>query len=69
MTDREKQELYEIVRNVLTTSGGCPLGIKPETAHELISAADTWKTCRRSMLVGVITVVVGGIIAAIVAGI
>ncbi len=70
MTERDKTDIAEIVAAALAKQGsGCSLGIKPETARELISFADTWKTCRKTMLIGLITVVAGGIIAAFWAGI
>ena len=72
MTAKDREEIARIIREALTEVQSvkkCELGIKPETAHELISFADTWKTCRRYMIGGIITVAIGGLLAAIWAGI
>lgn len=55
MTKEDKQEIAEIIRQTMQEHGYCALGIKPETAHELISFADTWKTMRRYAIGGFIT--------------
>ena len=71
MTAKDREEIARIIREALTEQSvkKCELGIKPETANELISFADTWKTCRRYMIGGIITVAIGGLLAAIWAGI
>lgn len=71
MTAKDREEIAKIIREALEVQSvkKCELGIKPETAHELISFADTWKTCRRYMIGGIITVAIGGLLAAIWAGI
>ncbi|MPN27159.1 hypothetical protein SDC9_174586 [bioreactor metagenome] len=69
MTAKDKQEIAEIVRAALEERGHCALGIKPETAHELISFADTWKHARRSALVVLVTVAIGGALGALWIGI
>lgn len=73
MTEQEKIEVAEMVSQAVTKAmienHHCPLGIKPETAHELISFADTWKTCRKVMITGVITTAVGGLLVALWSGI
>lgn len=72
MTAKDREEIGQIVRQALLETQmqkKCDLGIKPETAQELISFADTWKTCRRYMIGGIITVAIGGLLAAIWAGI
>lgn len=73
MTEQEKHEIAEMVSQAVTKAmlenHHCPLGIKPETAHELISFADTWRTCRKVMITGVITTAVGGLLVALWSGI
>ena len=68
MTEADKREIATILRNELESGSGCSLGIKKETAQELISFADTWKTCRRSMIVAIVTVAIGGTLTALWAG-
>ncbi len=65
MTESDRKEIAKIVRDALAENGHCALGIKPETAHELISFADAWKHSRRYALCAVITVAVGGLLAAL----
>ena len=69
MTEKDKSEIAAIVRAVMEEHGHCALGIKSETAHELISFADTWKHTRRTLIGGVIIVAVGGMLAAMWLGI
>lgn len=73
MTEQEKVEIAEMVTLAVTKAmqenHHCPRGIRPETAHELISFADTWKTCRKVMITGVITTAVGGLLVALWSGI
>lgn len=68
MTETEKREIAAIIREELRESGGCSLGINKATAAELISFADTWKTCRRYAIGAVVTVAIGGMLAALWAG-
>ncbi len=71
MTEIEKREITEIVSAALIRAmeQHCPMGIRPETAHELITFAQTWKTCRKIMLTGVIATVIGGLLTALWTGI
>lgn len=73
MTEQEKHEISimiaESVTKAMQENHHCPLGIRPETAHELISFADTWKTCRKVMITGVITTAIGGLLIALWSGI
>lgn len=69
MTAKDKQEIAEIVRAALDERGHCALGIKAETAHELISFADTWKRIRRNALTALVVVAIGGVISALWIGI
>lgn len=68
MTEADKREIASIIRDELRECGGCSLGITKATASELISFADTWKTCRRYAIGAVVTVAIGGILAALWAG-
>lgn len=69
MTDSDKKAIAEIIREELSERGGCALGINKATAHELINFADTWKTCRRYAIGAVVTVAIGGMLAALWAGV
>lgn len=70
MTRDEKLEIAAIVREIVAEqTQGCSLGIKRETAHELISFADTWKNTRRAMIWGLAGVAVTGLASALVIGI
>ena len=71
MTEKEKAELIAVIAEVVRQeiSGHCSLGIKPETAHELISFADSWKTYRKGFQVAMAGVLVTGAVAALWAGI
>lgn len=68
MTEKDKQELRDIIREEVKEGARCALGICPETAHELINLADTWKTCRRGAMITLITTAVAGILGAIWVG-
>ena len=65
MTAKDKEEIAAIVRAALDERGHCVLGIKAETAHELISFADTWKHTRRTLTGGIILVAISGVLAAL----
>lgn len=71
MTENEKHEIAEIVSAAVikTMEKHCPMGIRQETAHELITFAQTWKTCRNLMITGVVATVIGGLITALWTGI
>jgi len=77
LTENEKREIAAVistavagaVREAMTEQGHCALGIKPETAHELISFADAWKTGRRAAVKAGITVIIGGALLALWSGI
>lgn len=68
MTSEDKAEIAAIIRRELDERGHCSLGIKPETAYELISFADWWKHMRRNAWAALIILIVGGLVAAVVAG-
>ena len=69
MTAAEKQELSALVASAvartLAERTDCKLGIDAETARELISFAQTWRTCRKYILVGAVTTAIGGLLAAL----
>ena len=69
MTDAEKLELSAqiaaAVARTLAERDACHLGIDAETARELISFAQTWRTCRKYMLIGAVTTAIGGLLAAL----
>ena len=71
MTESEKRELMEIVSVAVVKAMAqhCPMGIAPGTAHELITFAQTWKTCRKVMITGVAATVIGGLLTALWSGI
>ena len=71
MTEKERLELAEIVTVAVRREmqEQCALGIKPETAHELISFADSWKTYRKGFQVAMTGILVAGVASAIWAGI
>lgn len=71
MSEHEKIELAQVVSEAVVKAmeQHCPMGIKPETAHELITFAQTWKTCRKVMITGVIATVIGGLLTALWSGI
>ena len=68
MTDKDKKEIAVLVVAIMQEHH-CPNGINETTARELISFAETWKTCRKVMLVGVISTIVGGVLVALWHGI
>lgn len=76
MTEHDKQEIAAIVsaavagavKEAMSEHGHCALGIKPETAHELISFADTWKHARRTLIGGIIGVALVGALGALWVG-
>ena len=68
MTEHDKQEISEIVRSALAEHGHCALGIKPETAHELISFAVMWKDIRKKATGAFILIAIGGAVSALWVG-
>lgn len=74
MTDTEKREVAELVaasvsRALARAPAPCRLGIDDATARELISFAETWRTCRKVMVTGVIATAIGGVLTALWSGI
>lgn len=69
MTARDKEELGQLFREELQRNGVCPLGFRAETARELITLAETWRSCRRYLLAGLVTMTIGALLGALGAGI
>ena len=74
MTNAEKREITELAaaavsRALARTPAPCRLGIDDATARELISFAETWRTCRKVMFTGVIATAIGGVLTALWSGI
>jgi len=69
MTEQDKQEIAEIMADVLATHDrGCPNGIDAETAATLKAFAESVRTGKKTALKAFITLAIGAICAAIVAG-
>lgn len=72
MTERDKQDIAEIVaiavKGAMAEHGPCSLGIKPETAHELISFAVMWKDIRKKATGAFILIAIGGALTALWVG-
>jgi len=68
MTEQEKQEIAAILAGVLESHSGCPNGITPETAETLKNFAEAVRTGKKTALKAFITLAIGAICAAIVAG-
>ncbi len=70
MTEKEKNDIADIVLRVMKECDThCSLGIKPETAHELIRFADDYKQARRKFTGALITVAAGALLYAVWEGI
>jgi len=69
MTDEEKQELRALLTEVLAEhSPGCPNGIDAETAATLKSFAEAVRSGKKTALKAFITLAIGAICAALIAG-
>ena len=71
MTVSEKNEMAEIVSSAVIRAleQHCPMGLQPETVHELIIFAQTWKTCRKVMITGAAATLITAFFTALWAGI
>lgn len=71
MTEPEKHEFSELISEAVAKALAqhCPMGISHDTAHELITFAQTWKTCRKVMITGVVATLIGGLLTALWTGI
>jgi len=69
MSDEEKQELRALLTEVLAKhSPGCPNGIDAETAATLKSFAEAVRSGKKTALKAFITLAIGAICAALIAG-
>lgn len=70
MTNADKKEIAEIVAAAVQKAmeNHCPIGVREETARELIAFAQTWKACRKAMITGIVTTAIGGLLLALWAG-
>ncbi|MDD5697295.1 MAG: hypothetical protein PHH77_01645 [Victivallaceae bacterium] len=68
MTEKDKQDIAEIIGIQLERHRACPHGISTETAAGLKEFAETWRTGKKAVLVTVCTGVITGIGGLIVLG-
>jgi len=70
MTDQDNNEIAAIFTDILASSEpGCPNGIDAKTADTLRSLAEAFQTGRRTALKAFVTLVIGAVCAAILAGV
>lgn len=69
MSQADREEIVSIVLEALKEHEKrretCPMGVNTDTARELMSFADTWRTSRKYMIGGVITVAVSSLLTAL----
>ena len=69
MTDQDKNEIAAIFTDILTSyDHGCPNGIDAKTANTLRSLAEAFQTGRKTAMKAFVTLVIGAVFAAILAG-
>lgn len=69
MTDQDKNEIAAIFTDILASyDHGCPNGIDAKTADTLRSLAEAFQTGRKTAMKAFITLVVGAVCAALLAG-
>lgn len=69
MTDQDKNEIAAIFTDILASyDHGCPNGIDAKTASTLRSLAEAFQTGRKTALKAFITLVIGAVCAAFLAG-
>ena len=69
MTDQDKNEIAAIFTDILTSyDHGCPNGIDAKTAKTLRSLAEAFQTGRKTAMKAFVTLVIGAVFAAILAG-
>lgn len=71
MTDQDKNEIAAIFTDILASydhDHGCPNGIDPKTADTLRSLAEAFQTGRKTAMKAFITLVIGAVCAALLAG-
>lgn len=70
MTDQDKNEIAAIFTDILASyDHGCPNGIDAKTADTLRLLAEAFQTGRKTALKAFITLVIGAVCAALLAGI
>ena len=69
MTDQDKNEIAAIFTDILASyDHGCPNGIDAKTADTLRSLAEAFQTGRKTALKAFITLAIGAVCAALLAG-
>ncbi len=69
MTDQDKNEIAAIFTDILASyDHGCPNGIDAKTADTLRTLAEAFQTGRKTAMKAFITLVIGVICAAVLAG-
>ncbi len=69
MTDQDKNEIAAIFSDILSSfDHGCPNGIDAKTADTLRSLAEAFQTGRKTAMKAFITLVIGTVCAALLAG-
>ena len=70
MTDKDKQDIAELLANVLDQHpAACPNGIDAETAQTLKAFADSVRSGKKAAVKAFITLAIGALFAALFAGI
>ena len=70
MTDQDKNEIASIFTDILTSyDRGCPNGIDAKTADTLRSLAEAFQTGRKTAVKAFVTLVIGALCAALLAGV
>ena len=70
MTDQDKNEIAAIFTDILASyEHGCPNGIDAKTADTLRSLAEAFQTGRRTALKAFVTLAIGAVCAAVLAGV
>ena len=70
MTDQDKNEIAAIFTDILASyEHGCPNGIDAKTADTLRSLAEAFQTGRRTALKAFVTLAIGAVCAAALAGV
>ncbi len=69
MTDQDKDEIAAIFTDILASyDNGCPNGIDAKTADTLRTLAEAFQTGRKTALKAFVTLVIGAVCAALLAG-
>ena len=68
MTEKEEERIRQIMTEVVSAHAGCPNGIDANTAATLKKFADAVQTRQKTALKAFITLAIGALCAAIIAG-